>query len=204
MRLLNFFKAPTPSFHGFTNDKKFDGLYPAHISILSGRHWTPLQVAYATAKFLAVENNAKILDIGSGVGKFCLAAAIDHPGCYYYVIEQRLRLLDYAEKAKHSLALQNVFFIHGNITQIDFGNFDHFYFFNSFYEHLEVADKIDLEIDFSQELYDHYSSYLYQQLAKLSPGTRLVTYHGRENQIPPDYILTESSFNNLLKCWIKK
>src|SRR5688572_11476905 len=118
----------------FSSDLRFHTLYPAFLSQLSKNHWTPLSVARKAAAFLAAENGSRILDIGSGMGKFCLAAAYYCPAASYFGIEQRDDLTEYAEAARQTIGLNNVSFIHGNITNLDFSQFDHFYFYNSFYE----------------------------------------------------------------------
>ena len=120
----------------FASDEQFNQLYPLSIQALARRHWTPLSVARKAAGFLAAENNVRILDIGSGVGKFCLAAAYYKPKAFYYGIEQRKSLVSHAEKAREILHLQNVSFVDGNFTQLDFRKYDHFYFYNAFYENL--------------------------------------------------------------------
>ena len=147
-----------------SSDEQFDQLYPFSIQVLARKHWTPLSVARKAANFLASENNARILDIGSGVGKFCLAAAYCKPKAFYYGVEQRKSLINDAETARKTLRFENVSFIHGNFTQLDFRNYDHFYFFNSFYENLAGRDKIDDSIDYSGELFNYYNRYLYKQL----------------------------------------
>ena len=53
------------------------------------------------------------------------------------------RLINHAEIAKNILGFKNVKFMHGNFTQLDFRNYDHFYFYNSFYENLDGTNKID-------------------------------------------------------------
>ena len=60
-------------------DKHFNQLYPIAVQVMSERHWTPLHIAMQAASFLGERAGSKILDIGSGVGKFCLAAAVHHP-----------------------------------------------------------------------------------------------------------------------------
>lgn len=45
----------------FTNDDKFNSLYPPLIQKLADHHWTPLQVATDTADFLVPENGVKVL-----------------------------------------------------------------------------------------------------------------------------------------------
>jgi SAM-dependent methyltransferase len=187
----------------FSSDSRFDQLYPDAIQALAKRHWTPLVVARKAAHFLAIENNARILDIGSGVGKFCLAAAYYQPQSFFHGIEQRVSLQYKAETARQILRLENARFIHGNFTTIDFKNYDHFYFYNAFYENLVGTDKIDNSIVYSGELYNYYNRYLYNQLDQKPAGTRLATYHSMEDEIPPSYQVAGAEFDNLLKFWIK-
>lgn len=189
--------------HWFSSDERFNELYPPSVSALSRRHWTPLRVARKAAKFLAAANNVRILDIGSGAGKFCLAAGHFEPKAFFCGIEQRKNLVGDAQTAGRILGLENVNFMHGNFTQLDFADYDHFYFYNSFYENLTGTDKIDSSIDYSANLYNYYNRYLYKLLDKKKPGTRLVTYHSLEDEIPPDYHLVGSEMEGLLKFRIK-
>jgi hypothetical protein len=101
------------------------------------------------------------------------------------------------------LELGNVKFLHGNFTELDLGRYDHFYFYNAFYENLVGTDKIDNSIHYSSELYHYYNRYLYRQLEKMPAGTRLATYHSLEDEVPPGYHVVGSEAGNLLKCWIK-
>lgn len=187
----------------FASDEQFNQLYPLSIQALARRHWTPLSVARKAAGFLAAENNVRILDIGSGVGKFCLAAAYYKPKAFYYGIEQRKSLVSHAEKAREILHLQNVSFVNGNFTQLDFRKYDNFYFYNAFYENLAGTDKIDDSIDYSGELFNYYNRYLFKQLEKKPAGTRLATFHSMEEEIPQGYHVVGSEMDNLLKFWIK-
>lgn len=193
----------TTTVNPFQSDELFNAQYPPSISALAGRHWTPLSVARYSAQFLAATNGARVLDIGSGVGKFCLAAAHFEPSALFYGVEQRKRLIHQADKIKDSLCLENVSFIHTNFTQIDFRNYDHFYFYNSFYENLDGTDKIDDSLEYSSELYNYYNRYLYKQLQQRPAGTRLATYHSLEYEIPAGYHLVDSRMDNLLKFWVK-
>lgn len=187
----------------FTSDLEFDKLYSPSIQKLATRHWTPLAVARKAANFLVTGDNARILDIGCGVGKFCLAAAQFRPSAFYYGIEQRRTLVYHAERTKELLGFENVSFMHGNFTQLNLRDYDHFYFYNSFYENLGGTDKIDDSIDYSPELYHYYNRFLYKQLEKMPAGTRLVTYHSLEQEIPSGYHVAASEWDSLLKFWIK-
>lgn len=185
------------------SDAEFDRRYPVNIREKSVRHWTPLKVAHLAADFLAPKKGARVLDIGSGVGKFCMAAAARKPEALFYGVEQRKDLQAHAVDVSRKLNLGNVSFIHGNFTQLDFRAFDHFYFFNSFYENLSGTDKIDDKVEYSASLYHYYNRYLYKLLEPLPEGTRIATYHSLEDEIPPCYYVVKTEMDGLLKLWIK-
>jgi SAM-dependent methyltransferase len=187
----------------FKSDTQFDQLYSIPTQQLAHRHWTPLDVAKKAADFLATDRNAKILDIGSGVGKFCLSAAHFKPNAFFLGIEQRKSLINQAEEVKVKLGLDNVTFIQGNFTQIDFKNYDHFYFYNSFYENLYGTPKIDNSLEYSRELYNYYNFYLYKQLEKKPVGTKLVTFHSLDEEMPNGYHIVGADLDDLLKYWEK-
>ena len=185
------------------NDDAFNSLYPMWVQANAVHHWTSLEVAECAACFLAPEKNIHVLDIGSGVGKFCLAAARCKPDAIFYGVEQRKNLVKYANECSNKLDIFNVSFIQGNFTQLDFRQFDNFYFFNSFYENLSGTHKIDNKIEHSLSLYNYYNRYLYTQLHERPSGTRLATYHSLEDEIPPSYDVVKTEFNGLLKFWVK-
>ncbi|MEO8769650.1 MAG: methyltransferase domain-containing protein [Ferruginibacter sp.] len=187
----------------FSSDVTFNQVYPLSIQLLADKHWTKLEVSEMASNFLAAEKNVSILDIGSGVGKFCLSAAYFKPEAFYYGVEQRRNLICHAEKAKSTLHFKNVSFINSNFTQIDFKKYDHFYFYNSFYENIAGTTRIDDSIAYSSELFNYYNHYLFSQLNKKPSGTRLATFHSLEDEIPPAFHVVGSAMNNLLKFWIK-
>ena len=184
-------------------DIAFDWLYPEHIEAKSRKHWSPLAAARKAAQFLA-EPDASVLDIGSGVGKFCLAGAHYYPDTFFFGVEQRHELVLYAEEAKNYLRLPNVHFIFANMTQVNFDEFDHFYFYNAFYENIDDEDPIDDTIEMSYSLYQYYTQYLKAALEQRPSGTKLVTYHGLEEEVPSLYILADASYDTLLKMWVKR
>lgn len=187
----------------FESDKDFNSLYPSHVAEVAEKHWTPLAVAKKAADFLAAEVPVKILDIGSGAGKFCLTAAYYHPLASFFGIEQRAALVTLCEELAKELEVTNVSFICNNVVNIDFKPYDHFYFYNSFYENMKGTQKIDHLISYSEELYHYYNRHVYKQLAKKAPGTRLVTYHSYGSEVPPGYEIVHTDYNEFLKCWIK-
>src|SRR4051812_35610539 len=96
---------------------------------LSETHWTPVEVAIRAAEFLADHNKTRILDVGSGCGKFCLVAALSCSG-QYIGVEQRPHLVETARKASNELRATHVTFIQDNMAELDWSFFDGFYFFN--------------------------------------------------------------------------
>lgn len=193
------------AFNPLQSDEHFDSLYPRHIQDLSDRHWTPVAVAAFAADFLAEKAGTRILDIGSGVGKFCLAGAYRRTKSQFFGVEQRKELVHLSEKAREKIAVENAAFIHGNFTQLDLDKFDHFYFYNSFYENLvDERYYIDESIDHSVSLYEYYTQNLYRMLNERPAGTRLVTYHSFREVVPDTYHLAETMDDALVRCWIKE
>ena len=184
------------------SDREFDELYPEQIRRIGLRHWTPIHIAKLAIAFLADEN-AKILDIGSGVGKFCLAAGYYAPHVDIVGVEQRRYLINHGIRAQQQLGLDNVSFIHKNFTQINFHDYTHFYFFNSFFENINDIDRIDETIDYSEALYDYYVRYLYKALQEMPKGTKVAAYHTLDYEIPGSYRLVEKHAEDRLKFWIK-
>jgi len=187
----------------FASDLNFNSLYPKAIQDVAEKHWTPINVAIKAAAFLAISADVKVLDIGSGSGKFCLVAAHNHPFTNFYGVEQRANLVDLSTQIATELKLENAVFICDNICNIEFEKYGHFYFYNSFYENVEGTTKIDLSIKYSEDLYNYYNRYLYKQLNKKPAGTRLVTYHSFGTEIPVGYEVVHTDYNEFLKFWIK-
>lgn len=187
----------------FKSDEIFNSLYPLPIKNVAEKHWTPIAVAEKAAAFLAISNEVKILDIGSGCGKFCLVAAHLRPQTNFYGIEQRKGLVSLSEQLADQLQLKNVFFKCNNIAKVDFSDYDHFYFYNSFYENIASAQKIDDEVIYSEKLYNYYNRYLYKQLDKKPAGTRLVTYHSFGKEVPRGFEIVHTDYNEYLKFWTK-
>ena len=187
----------------FLSDAQLHYLYPESIQLLARKHWTPLSITQMVVDFLTPVHGARVLDIGSGVGKFCLAAAYYKPDAFFSGVEQRKDLTEHAEFARAMLGLKNAYFINSNFTQVDFKQYDHFYFYNSFYENLADTDKIDDSISYSGELYNLYNRFLYKKLDEMPSGTRLATFHCLEDKIPTGYHMIESKVGCLLKFWLK-
>lgn len=183
-------------------DKDFDLIYPKSFRGISEFHFTPVHVAIQAAKFLGQYKSTRILDIGSGVGKFCMIGSVKAKGNFTGV-EYRKSLSNMADKIARRYQLDNVEFIHSNINRIDFKDFDAFYFFNSFYENMQNESKINDEVRLSPDSYHAYSNYVKDQLDTMPIGTRVVTYFSYMKEMPESYKILKVDFEGKLKMWKK-
>ena len=130
--LFKFPKRSEETENWFGSDVKFHQLYPPFIRELAGMHCTHAENCPKGCSVITPSEDVKILDIGSGVGKFCLAAAHYKPCAQIYGIEQRESLVEYANEVKNILGLSNAHFHYGNFTQLNLKLYDHFYLYNPF------------------------------------------------------------------------
>src|SRR5690606_37494272 len=119
----------------------------------------------------------KVLDIGSGVGKFCVVGALTTKGDFYGV-EYRKNLVKISQNIIAENNIHNVTILHANILDIPFSGYDAFYFFNAFYENLDIRDRIDSKVHHSTTLYKQYRDHMFLELLNAPKATRIVTYSG--------------------------
>lgn len=184
-------------------DLMFDTLLPAALREKSLRHFTPAEVVEKAAGFLCCLKKNKILDLGSGIGKFCLLAGKMNPSDQFYGVEIRQNLCDEAERIRQLWKLKNVHFLHENILQTSFKGYTGFYYFNSFHENIEPESSLDYHLELNMKNYSLYSGRVYRELEKLSPGVRIVTFHVPDGSLPPEYQVLEHYFDATLLCYEK-
>ena len=195
---------PITDIDKFVSDTAFDSLYSLRAQQLSAIHWTPLQTVKKAALHLTGGSGKRILDIGSGVGKFCIIAAHYFPDYEFYGVEQRKALIDEAIIAQNATGISNAKFIHENFTALDPDEYDHFYFYNSFSENIYHYKPIDNLVNASLEIYQDYIQHFHQLLEAKPPGTRLATFHCQQNEVPPGYKRIQHITGEDLKLWIKQ
>lgn len=189
------------------SNSRFDSFFPDNIRKISSRHWTPVEVCLEVVKLLGTSPRMKILDIGSGCGKFCLVSALAFPDLQLTGIEQRPHLVTVAQNLATEFNVTNTNFILGNMMDIVWNEFDEFYLFNPFYENtLMPSDRIDLTIPTSQVLYELYLDTVLEKLKGLKKGSRVVTYHGFGGTFPTEFDLSIKApcGTSYLELWIKK
>jgi SAM-dependent methyltransferase len=184
-------------------DEKFDLIYSQQIRKLSSIFWTPVAVAAVAAKMLVTAPDTRVLDIGSGAGKFCLLGGSLTDG-RFTGIELRSDLVAAARQVATDLGLANVEFIHGNVIDVDFTAYDAFYIFNPFEENMFDGHKIDRAVPLSRELFKRYTNHVSTCLGARPLGTRVVTFAGYADDIPACYSCESALFGDDLKLWIKQ
>lgn len=178
-------------------DDEFDVIFPEHLQEIAAIHFTPVEVAKLAAQYLVDLPNTRVLDIGSGAGKFCMIGSVCTDG-HFTGVEQRESFVSLANSLSKQYELSHIKFIHSNITTIPFNAFDAFYYFNSFYENIDQSGIIDTTIPLDKTLYHAYAAYVKAQLDRLPIGTKLVTYFSYFDEVPASYKIVSRAFDGKL------
>ncbi len=188
------------------DDKAFDALFPAWASAPVGTYWTPVAVARRVARMLAHLGVRRVLDVGSGAGKFCLAGAAKAPDIEFVGVEHRERLVQAAQSLGEQWGITNARFAHGDATDMSWTDFDAFYVFNSFAENdFAAQDRFDDAVTLSHDRRVTEVKRVAQLLAARPVGCIIVTYHGLSGPIPGSYDLrhAEAIGTGWLRVWTK-
>ncbi len=185
------------------DDRVFDAIYPHEVRRASSVHWTPVEVGMRAARLLAPGPGGVIVDIGAGVGKFCLVAACV-TGARIRGVEHRRRFVDLAEDAATTLGV-SIDVTHGTIDDLVPKDVDGIYLFNPFAENLcPPEDRLDATVEHSQERFWRDLGTTTCFLREARPGTRVVTYCGFGGTIPQGYSLAlRERRGGPLELWVK-
>jgi len=185
------------------SEKIFEELLPEKVRQKSKRFFTPESIAIEAAKWLTDGDGRKVLDIGAGVGKFCLFGA-KHTGAEFIGIEARPKLVKIANEMFERFGVNNAHVEHGDIIDFKFNDFTAFFYYNPFGENLVRHLRLDDELILSEKNYYMYTEHVFNELNKVSKGSRLVTYHGGGVPVPESYECVGILENQSLKFWRKK
>lgn len=197
-RLIKLVRSGAPVWNA-----QFDRMLPLCWRRFSVTQWTPVQVARRAAQLLVTGPESRVLDVGSGPGKFCLVGALATLG-HFTGVEHRPRLVNFSRSFAHRHGIPRVDFICANACDLDWSRYNAFYFYNPFYENLDPDRKIDENVELSPALYDRYIRMTQERLAQASPGTRVVTFHGLGGDMPDGYerVLQEFQDIGFLDLWV--
>ena len=100
--------------------------------------------------------------------------------------------------------LKNASVQHEDVMEIDFTNFDAFYLYNPFYENLAFHKRLNNEVELLGSLYGYYFKNTELKLSQTKKGTRLVTFHGNNFEVPESFKKVKEAEGGALKLWIKE
>ena len=186
-------------------DDEFDTVYAHKERSISFRHWTPVVVARRAARLLTGMGATRILDVGAGVGKFCIVGALATEA-HFSGVERRGNLVEIARSAAARFGAERTRFTHGNIVDFDCESFDGFYVYNPFQELVEDDPlPIDLTAERSPTLYRTCVGSMTAKLIRAPAGTAVVTFNGFGGPMPPQYrrVCTERFFSAELVLWVR-
>lgn len=198
-------------------DRVFDELFPPFARRASSIHWTPVEVAVRAAKMLAAvdetiprdrdatERKRTIIDVGAGVGKFCMVAAAALPGVRVVGVEQRARFVEIAREAATRIGV-DVEFVQGTLRDVDPAEVDGLYLFNPFAENLSAPhERLDETVELSEERFKRDIAIAEEFMSAARRGTRVVVYCGFGGAVPRSYrLVRREPLLGTLELWTKE
>lgn len=187
-------------------DADFDAWLPEEQQSISYRFWTSVGVAMRVTRWLAEAGVERVLDVGSGVGKFCVLGALSSRMTFTGV-EQRPHLVAVAEElALRFRVAGKASFVVGRLEAVDFRDFDGLYFYNPFGENrFPVTDHLDSTVEISRQRFEHDIAETERLLDRMPVGTHLATYNSYGGRVPDsfDLVRAKTAGINLLRLWRK-
>ncbi len=188
------------------SDRLFDRFLPYDLRRVSRQHWTPLVVALRVAEWLDLIGVRQVVDLGSGAGKFCVAAAVASR-CSFVGIEQRPGLVEAARALAQLFGVEErVQFVHGTLGRRAIPAADAYYLYNPFGENLfELDENLGDDVELSAERYRRDIAQTEAFFDAAPAGTIVVKYNGFGGQMPPSYeeVLVDREMPNVLRMWRK-
>jgi SAM-dependent methyltransferase len=189
------------------DDAEFDNIYPPRTRAISDIQWSSIKVAHEIADIIGRKSKLRFIDIGSGVGKLCTLLSF-LTDLEIFGVEQRRDLFEISQTVAKRNNLDRIHFIHGNMLDLNWSDYDIFYLFNPFQEHIcDDSDigLIDKNIDLDRKHYVQYLSEVFRQMTWLAPGKKVITFHGYGGKMPPSMKLLDCRpiDNGYLCLWEK-
>jgi predicted RNA methylase len=183
-------------------DAELDQVFPDDLRDRSHLHWTPVAVAIRAAELLAPTPDARVLDVGAGVGKLCLIGALV-TGAMWWGIEQDAVQVAAANRAAWALDVtRRTRFVHGDGSRLAWDEFDALYFYNPF-STVMLAPHASPFVRYAT--IQATLRRVEQRLAATRAGTRVVTFHGFGGTLPPGFtrIAREPAGEDALELWLR-
>lgn len=188
-------------------DRAFDRFLPDDLRVVSSQYWTPLEVAKRAAEWLDELEVRTVVDIGSGAGKFCIAAALAGH-CHFMGLEQRSRLVASARTLARLFDVDDrVSFVESALGDIAAPTADAYYLFNPFGVYrFGSHDHLDDDVEIRVERYARDVAAVENLLQRARVGTCVLTYNGFGGRVPGSYrqIRVDHAMPNTLRLWRKE
>ena len=186
-------------------DEAFDSLLTELPRKKSRTYWSSVEAAQTAARLLREAGATRVLDAGSGVGKFCAIASLDSSHRVWGV-ERRGELVFEARRLAQLLGAE-VVITEGTLDKVDASEFDGFYFFNPFGEYVAAdEDRYDLSSPRSFDAYIRDARLVERWLRAAPVGTAMVTYNGLGGRIPVSYRVRHTTHvrDDTMRLWVKE
>jgi len=188
------------------SDRLFDRFMAREARSASVHYWTSLAAAVRAGEWLDEVGAHTVLDIGSGAGKFCVAAALASK-VRFVGIEHRARLVTAARELARQFEVEaRVAFIHGALEAVARVEADVYYLYNPFGENLfEPSHQLDADVELGDVRYLRDVAFTEQLLQEAAEGTYVITYSGFGGLVPRSYreIRVDWTLSSILRMWKK-
>lgn len=170
------------------HDDDFDQFMTYEDRRVSFDYWTPIRVATRTAQWLDYFGVQSVVDVGSGVGKFCVAAALGGR-CQFTGIEHRTRLVTAARALARTFNVEDrVDFVQSSTSDVGWPRADAYYLYNPFGENLRrIENQLDADVELGIDRYKREIAVAERFIEHAPRGTFLVTYNGFGGRVPDSY-----------------
>lgn len=191
--------------HEAVTDEAFDALLPEPARTKSRSYWSSVQAAQVASRLLYEVGVKRLLDAGSGIGKFCAVASLD-ASRRVWGVERRGHLV--AESRNLAKALgADVVIMEGSLADVDPSSYDGFYFYNPFGEYVAAEqDRYDASFPGSFEAYIQHARLVERWLRAADVGTAMVTYNGLGGRIPASFRVRKTTHvrDDVMRLWVKE
>jgi SAM-dependent methyltransferase len=187
-------------------DSAFDRFLPGDLREVSLQYWTPLRVVKRAAEWLNDVNARQVVDVGSGAGKFCIAAALLSTAKFTGV-EQSASLVTTARGLARTFGVNGrVTFVHSAFGAVMPPVADAYYFYNpfgSYWFQSSRDDEAELACSTTRRLDEVVVAERF--IGSVPQGTYVLTYHGFGGRMPDCYELrrVDATLAGGLRLWQK-
>jgi SAM-dependent methyltransferase len=188
-------------------DDAFDCFLPPELREVSAEYWTPLRVVRRAAAWLREIEARTVVDVGSGAGKFCVAAALI-ARCRFIGVEKRRSLVGAARELAGIFGVDGrVAFVHGDLPDAMAIAADAYYFFNPFGDYELYSTRFaEPGVTFGPETYTADVGAATTLLSHAPAGTFVITYNGFGGPLPAAYEQLDiaARMPGTLRLWKKR